>query len=221
MLIHGQKAFQTTFFSMKLTLKREFPKRDKLDQNSGLFSIPWAFKMRKMLTHVQKFDEINIENRIGLPKRDKIDQNSLLNPMILNIFISKIVILEQKVLKMWFYRKCWFLSKKRFKQLFSMKLTLKRGFPKRAKINQNSGLFSIPCPWLSSSVPSIYFKILRQESSGGFAARNNSSYKLHKHGKNFLSCQSFSFQVILLQVVPCTSGGLCPPPLGLVMYKST
>ena len=28
-------------------------------------------------------------------------------------------------------------------------------------------------------------KILRQESSGGFAARNNSSYKPHKHGKIF------------------------------------
>ncbi len=174
MLIHRQKAFQTTF-SMKLTLKT------------------------------------------GSSKRARIDQNSLLDHMILNVFISKIVILEQKVLKMWFYRKCWFLSKKRFKQLFSMKLTLKRGFPKRAKIDQNSGLFSIPCPWFSSLVPSIYFKIIRQESSGGFAARNNSSYKLHKHGKKFLSCQSFSFQVILLQVVPCTSGGLAPP-LGLVCY---
>ena len=55
--------------------------------------------MSKMLTHVQKFDEVNIENRIRLPKRDKIDENSLLNPMILNVFISKIVVLEQKVLK--------------------------------------------------------------------------------------------------------------------------
>ena len=64
-------------------------------------------------------------------------------------------------------------------------------------------------------------KILRQESSGGFFARNNSSYKLHKHGKFFLSCQSFSFQVILLQVVPCTSGGLWPPPLGSSIVQDT
>ncbi len=199
---------------MKLTLKREFPKRDKLDQNSGLFSIPWAFKMRKMLTHVQKFDEINIQNRIGLPKRDKIDQNSLLNPMILNVFISKIVILEQKVLKMWFYRKCWFLSKKRFKQLFSMKLISKRGFPKRVKINQNSELFSIPvpCPWLSSLVPSIYFKILRQESSGGFAARNNSSYKLHEHGKIFFHVNLSLSKLSYYKWSRARAGALGPPP---------
>ena len=58
-------------------------------------------------------------------------------------------------------------------------------------------------------------KILRQESSGGFFARNNSSYKLHKHGKIFFHV-NLSLSKLSYYKWSRARAGAFGPPLGLV-----
>ena len=57
------------------------------------------FSWAKRVSNNFEFFSMKLILKKGFPKRAKIDKSSLLNPMILNVFISKMVILEQKALK--------------------------------------------------------------------------------------------------------------------------